>query len=123
MSWNSPETIDSPICRWLSAHSQKGSSSQTSDGDVSDCRTLGCSKRYRHEPVPELHVNAGLIFPVLDYFRKFITDCDTSIIGRLNVRPSFIIARGGITSSDVETKALRGRKATVMGQIKSGIPV
>ncbi len=36
---------------------------------------------------------------------------------------SFIVAKGGITSSDVGTKALRVRKATVMGQIKPGIPV
>ena len=41
----------------------------------------------------------------------------------LNTRPSFIIAKGGITSSDVGTKALRVKKATVMGQIKPGIPV
>ena len=47
----------------------------------------------------------------------------TSIIGRLEIRPSFIIAKGGITSSDVGTKALRVKKATVMGQIKPGIPV
>jgi len=52
-----------------------------------------------------------------------ISDAVTSIIGRLKVRPNFIIAKGGITSSDVGTKALKVRKATVMGQIKPGIPV
>ncbi|MDI3116386.1 four-carbon acid sugar kinase family protein [Clostridioides difficile] len=52
-----------------------------------------------------------------------ISDAVTSIIGMLNVRPNFIIAKGGITSSDVGTKALRVKKATVMGQIKPGIPV
>ncbi|MDW7658738.1 MAG: nucleotide-binding domain containing protein, partial [Bacillota bacterium] len=39
------------------------------------------------------------------------------------VRPAFIIAKGGITSSDVGTKALHVKKAVVMGQIKPGIPV
>jgi uncharacterized protein YgbK (DUF1537 family) len=39
------------------------------------------------------------------------------------VRPGFIIAKGGITASDVGTKALRVRRATVMGQIKPGVPV
>ena len=52
-----------------------------------------------------------------------ISDSVTSIIGRLSVKPSFIIAKGGITSSDVGTKALRVKKATAMGQIRPGIPV
>lgn len=52
-----------------------------------------------------------------------ISDAVTSIIGLLKVRPNFIIAKGGITSSDVGTKALRVHRAVVMGQIKPGIPV
>lgn len=52
-----------------------------------------------------------------------ISDAVTSIIGKLQVKPGFIIAKGGITSSDVGTKALRVKKALVMGQIKPGIPV
>jgi len=52
-----------------------------------------------------------------------ISDAVTSIIGKLQVKPSFIIAKGGITSSDVGTKALRVKRALVMGQIKPGIPV
>ncbi len=35
-----------------------------------------------------------------------ISDAVTSIVGKLSVRPNFIIAKGGITSSDVGTKAL-----------------
>ncbi|MBR3641501.1 MAG: hydroxyacid dehydrogenase, partial [Oscillibacter sp.] len=52
-----------------------------------------------------------------------ISDAVTGVIGALTVRPSFIVAKGGITSSDVGTKALRVRRATVMGQIKPGVPV
>ena len=52
-----------------------------------------------------------------------ISDAVTDIIGKLTVRPSFIIAKGGITSSDIGTKALHVRRATVMGQIMPGIPV
>jgi len=52
-----------------------------------------------------------------------ISDAVTGIVGKLKVRPSYIIAKGGITSSDVGTKALKVRKATVMGQIRPGIPV
>lgn len=52
-----------------------------------------------------------------------ISDAVTSIIGKLHIKPRFIIAKGGITSSDVGTKALRVKKARVMGQVKKGIPV
>ena len=51
-----------------------------------------------------------------------ISDAVQSLVGRLSVTPSFVIAKGGITSSDVGTKALRVRKANVLGQIKPGIP-
>lgn len=52
-----------------------------------------------------------------------ISDAVTSIIEKLCAKPSFIIAKGGITSSDVGVKALKVKKAVVMGQIKPGIPV
>lgn len=52
-----------------------------------------------------------------------ISGAVTSIIGGLKVRPRFIIAKGGITSSDVATKALKIRKALVLGQILPGVPV
>lgn len=45
------------------------------------------------------------------------------IIADLKIRPNFIIAKGGITSSDVATRGLSLHKATVMGQILPGIPV
>lgn len=46
-----------------------------------------------------------------------------SLVGRLAVTPSFVVAKGGITSSDVGVKALAVKRATVLGQIKPGIPV
>lgn len=52
-----------------------------------------------------------------------ISDAVTSIVGKLTVRPNFIIAKGGITSSDIGTKALNVKRALVMGQVKPGIPV
>jgi uncharacterized protein YgbK (DUF1537 family) len=52
-----------------------------------------------------------------------ISNAVTSIVGKLKIRPNFIIAKGGITSSDVGTKALRVKRAVVMGQIRPGIPV
>lgn len=52
-----------------------------------------------------------------------ISDAVTAVVSRLTVRPSFLIAKGGITSSDVGTKALKVYRATVMGQVLPGIPV
>lgn len=52
-----------------------------------------------------------------------ISDAVTEIVKRLSVRPSFIIAKGGITSSDIGTKSLGVKKALVAGQIRPGIPV
>lgn len=52
-----------------------------------------------------------------------ISDAVTSVIARLGVRPRFLVAKGGITSSDVGTKALRVERAEVLGQVRPGIPV
>lgn len=52
-----------------------------------------------------------------------ISDAVTSIVQRIKTRPKYIVAKGGITSSDVGTKGLKVQRATVAGQIKPGIPV
>lgn len=52
-----------------------------------------------------------------------ISDAVQSLVGKLTITPSFVIAKGGITSSDVGTKALAVQKANVLGQIEPGIPV
>lgn len=52
-----------------------------------------------------------------------ISDGIQSIVARLGTTPAFVLAKGGITSSDVGIKALRVRRASVLGQIQPGIPV
>lgn len=52
-----------------------------------------------------------------------ISDGVQKLVGDLSITPAFVIAKGGITSSDVGTKALQVRCANVLGQIKPGIPV
>lgn len=52
-----------------------------------------------------------------------ISDALTSIVRRLNVRPKFLIAKGGITSADVGTKGLGVKRALVLGQVAAGVPV
>ncbi len=52
-----------------------------------------------------------------------ISDAVQRVVGDLKVEPSFIIAKGGITSSDIGVKALGVKKALVLGQVQPGIPV
>ncbi len=40
-----------------------------------------------------------------------------------HARPAFVVAKGGITSSDLATRALGVRRALVLGQIQPGVPV
>lgn len=52
-----------------------------------------------------------------------ISDAVQNLVGKLSVRPAFVVAKGGITSSDVGVKALGVMRAYVLGQIAPGIPV
>ncbi|MDX1700255.1 MAG: nucleotide-binding domain containing protein, partial [Melioribacteraceae bacterium] len=45
------------------------------------------------------------------------------IVKQLKATPKFFIAKGGITSSDIATKAFELKEANVLGQILPGIPV
>ena len=46
-----------------------------------------------------------------------------TLMEEINVRPRYIIAKGGITSSDAATKGLRMRRARVLGQAAPGVPL
>ncbi|CAK7242033.1 MAG: hypothetical protein STHCBS139747_003509 [Sporothrix thermara] len=46
-----------------------------------------------------------------------------SFLADLAVKPAYVVAKGGITSSDMATKALGFRRATVMGQAAPGVPL
>ncbi|EOL45284.1 four-carbon acid sugar kinase family protein [Enterococcus phoeniculicola] len=52
-----------------------------------------------------------------------ISNAVTEIVKQLKTRPKFIIAKGGITSSDIGTNGLGVKQAVVAGQIAPGIPV
>jgi uncharacterized protein YgbK (DUF1537 family) len=45
------------------------------------------------------------------------------IVAGLQTSPRFLIAKGGITSSDIATNALQIRRAIVVGQLIPGVPV
>jgi len=46
-----------------------------------------------------------------------------AIVEGLTEKPAWIIAKGGITSSDVATKGLKVKRAEVLGQALPGIPI
>lgn len=54
---------------------------------------------------------------------KKVSECITALVQHLKIRPKCILAKGGITSSDVATKGLGVKKALVSGQVAPGVPV
>lgn len=52
-----------------------------------------------------------------------ISDGVQKLVGHLKTKPAFIVAKGGITSSDIGTKALGVKRADVLGQVLPSIPV
>ena len=52
-----------------------------------------------------------------------VSDALITTLRRINATLRFVIAKGGITASDVATKGLKVRKALVLGQILPGVPV
>jgi uncharacterized protein YgbK (DUF1537 family) len=52
-----------------------------------------------------------------------ISDGLIEIIKMISSRPRYILSKGGITSSDIATRALNVRRAQVLGQIIPGVPV
>ena len=54
---------------------------------------------------------------------KRVSEGLVAIVKNLNTQPGYLLAKGGITSSDIATKALQVKRATVKGQILPGVPV
>lgn len=52
-----------------------------------------------------------------------VSDALVELLMRIDAAPRFLIAKGGITSSDLATRALGVKRAMVRGQILPGIPV
>jgi len=54
---------------------------------------------------------------------RTISSALTCILRQLRTRPRYLLAKGGITASDVATAGLGVRRAVVAGQIIAGVPV
>jgi uncharacterized protein YgbK (DUF1537 family) len=91
------------------------------------------------EALAQLHAALGARRGVVLYTsRELVTGSDAAqsldigntvsaalveIVQRLEIRPSALVAKGGITSSDLATKGLKVRRAIVLGQILPGVPM
>ncbi len=54
---------------------------------------------------------------------KRVSEALTRVIRGIATRPRFMIAKGGITSSNIATEGLGVKRARVLGQIAPGVPV
>ena len=52
-----------------------------------------------------------------------VSDFLVDVLQNLSIRPKFMVAKGGITSSDLASKGLAAEKALVLGPIIPGVPV
>jgi uncharacterized protein YgbK (DUF1537 family) len=52
-----------------------------------------------------------------------VTDFMVDLISKIGIQPSFILAKGGITSNDIAVRGLGMKRAMVLGQIIPGVPV
>ena len=52
-----------------------------------------------------------------------ISEAVTGVVAGISSRPAFLIAKGGITSSDIGVKALGVKRALALGQALPGVPV
>jgi uncharacterized protein YgbK (DUF1537 family) len=56
-------------------------------------------------------------------FGQTISRALVDVVRSITVRPRLLVAKGGITSSDVATKACNVERANVLGQALPGVPV
>ncbi|KAJ5725211.1 uncharacterized protein N7483_006568, partial [Penicillium malachiteum] len=52
-----------------------------------------------------------------------VAEALVSVLQRIEVRPRYVIAKGGITSSDAATKGLNIKRALIVGQASPGVPL
>ena len=90
-------------------------------------RTLTCLKReLEHGTDVILYTSRELAVPAgMSQLRaaQLVSRSLGEVLRRLPIRPSYLIGKGGITSSDLATDGLGVRKARVLGQIVPGVPV
>jgi uncharacterized protein YgbK (DUF1537 family) len=100
--------------------------SETRDDVVRDTRRAADRALARGE-VPILFTSRAVVVAgdptkQLDISRA-VSAALVDVVRGLEERPGWVIGKGGITASDIGTKALGARRAVVLGQLRPGIPV
>ncbi|KAB2580731.1 putative uncharacterized oxidoreductase ygbj protein [Lasiodiplodia theobromae] len=54
---------------------------------------------------------------------SIVADALVKFLQQLKIKPRYVIAKGGITSSDMATKGLNMKKAMIVGQAAAGVPL
>jgi len=54
---------------------------------------------------------------------RAVSDALVAVVRGIEARPDFVVGKGGITSSDIGTLGLGVERATVLGQVRPGVPV
>lgn len=57
------------------------------------------------------------------FIGRQVSQALVELVRSMRVRPGYILAKGGITSSDIATQALKIARAQVLGQVLPGVPV
>ena len=54
---------------------------------------------------------------------RIVSEALVAVVRAISARPRFLIAKGGVTSSDIAVRGLGMRRARVLGQASPGVPV
>ncbi|MEO0733054.1 MAG: four-carbon acid sugar kinase family protein [Bacteroidota bacterium] len=84
------------------------------DQAVSKGQDVLCHTSRKLVTVPEKDDNLGIAEKVSGYCQ--------SIVRALKEQPALLLTKGGITSSDIATKALGVKRAVALGQVQAGVP-
>lgn len=91
-------------------------------------RALKTAERYLYSPKDVLVMTSRDLITGADErssldIGSVVAAALVSFLTRLETKPRYVIAKGGITSSDMATKALAMKRATIVGQAAPGVPL
>lgn len=91
-------------------------------------RALKTAERYLYSPKDVLVMTSRDLITGVDErssldIGSVVAAALVSFLTRLKTKPRYVIAKGGITSSDMATKALGMKRAMIVGQAAPGVPL
>ncbi|CAO2657801.1 Nn.00g070610.m01.CDS01 [Neocucurbitaria sp. VM-36] len=101
-------------------------SEATREGELQ--RALNTAARYIYHPKDVLIMTSRDVIVGADEVSSLdigsvVAAALVTFLTRLDTKPRYVIAKGGITSSDMATKALGMKRAMIVGQAAAGVPL